>query len=36
VWASVARDKATLEQFFDPLGPERSELVEFVSADAAE
>jgi len=36
VWAAVGRDKATLEQFFDLLGPERSALVELVSADAAE
>jgi transposase len=36
VWAAVGRDKATLEQFFDLLGEERSHLVKLVSADAAE
>ena len=36
VWAAVGRDKATLEQFFDLLGEERSALVKLVSADAAE
>jgi transposase len=36
VWAAVGRDKATLGQFFDLLGEERSHLVKLVSADAAE
>ncbi len=36
VWAAVGRDKATLEQFFDLLGEERSALITLVSADAAE
>ena len=36
VWAAAGRDKATLEQFFDLLGEERSQLVKLVSADAAE
>lgn len=36
VWAAVGRDKATLEQFFDLLGKERSALIRLVSADAAE
>ena len=34
--SEVGRDKATLEQFFDLLGEERSHLVKLVSADAAE
>jgi transposase len=36
VWDRVGQDKATLEQFFDLLGQERSALVKLVSADAAE
>jgi transposase len=36
VWAAVGRDKATLGQFFDLLGEERSHQVKLVSADAAE
>ena len=36
VSAAVGQDKATLEQFFDLLGEERSHLVKLVSADAAE
>jgi transposase len=36
VWVAVGRDKATLGQFFDLLGEERSHLVKLVSADAAE
>jgi len=36
VWAAVGRDKATLEQFFDPLGEQRCRLVKPLSADAAE
>jgi transposase len=36
VWSAVDRDKATLEQFFDLQGEERSHLVKLVSADAAE
>jgi len=36
IWAAVGRDKATLEQFFDPLGEQRCHLVKPLSADAAE
>lgn len=36
VWAKPGRDKATLESFFDALGPERCGAIRFVSADAAE
>jgi transposase len=35
VWAAVGRDKATLGQFFDLLGPERGKKVKVVTADAA-
>jgi transposase len=35
VWAAVGRDKATLGQFFDLLGPERCKKVKVVTADAA-
>jgi transposase len=35
VWAAVGRDEATLRQFFDRLGPERSAQLTHVSADAA-
>lgn len=36
VWAAPGRDKATLEQFFDLLGEQRSAAITLVSADAAE
>ena len=36
VWAAPGRDKATLETFFDLLGPERSAQITHVSADAAD
>ena len=36
VWAAAGRDGATLRQFFDALGPQRSALITHVSADAAE
>lgn len=36
VWAAVGRDEATLERFFDLLGPERSAALTHVSADAAD
>lgn len=36
VWAAPGRDRATLNGFFDALGPERSALITHVSADAAE
>jgi len=35
VWAAEGRSEATLEGFFDALGPERSKAIEFVSADGA-
>jgi transposase len=35
VWARPGRDEATLERFFDELGPERCRLIRQVSADAA-
>jgi transposase len=35
VWVAEGRDEATLERFFDLLGPSRSRALEFVSADAA-
>jgi transposase len=35
VWATVGRDKATLERFFELLGPERCRSVRLVSADGA-
>jgi transposase len=35
VWARPGRDEATLERFFDELGPERCQLIRQVSADAA-
>jgi transposase len=35
VWAAPGRDEATLERFFDALGPQRCALVTHVSADAA-
>ena len=36
VWAAPGRDKATLNRFFDLLGPERCAQITHVSADAAE
>jgi len=36
VWAAKGRDKATLEAFFDALGPVRSKKIRLVSADAAD
>ena len=36
VWAAAGRDKATLEQFFDLLGPQRCAKISHVSADGAE
>ena len=36
VWAAQGRSEATLEGFFDELGPERSAALTHVSADAAE
>jgi transposase len=35
VWAAEGRDEATLERFFEQLGPERCRDIELVSADAA-
>lgn len=35
VWVAVVRDKATLEQFFQLLGEERSALINLVSANAS-
>ena len=35
VWAAPGRDKATLNQFFDLLGPDRCAQITHVSADAA-
>lgn len=36
VWAAPGRDRATLEAFFDALGPERSTQITHVSADGAD
>lgn len=36
VWAAPGRDKATLEKFFDALGPERSAQITHISADVAD
>jgi transposase len=36
VWAAAGRDKATLAQFFDALGAERSAAITHVSADGAD
>lgn len=36
VWAAPGRDKATLNAFFDALGPDRAAQITHVSADAAE
>jgi transposase len=35
IWAAAGRDKKTLREFFDLLGPERSAAIRLVSADAA-
>jgi transposase len=35
VWAAEGRDEATLERFFDLLGPKRSAALQFVTADGA-
>lgn len=35
IWVAEGHDEATLEKFFDALGPVRSRAVRFVSADAA-
>jgi len=35
VWAAPGRDAATVERFFDLLGPDRCEQIRLVSADAA-
>jgi len=35
LWAAVGRDKATLDKFFELLGPERCALITHTSADAA-
>jgi transposase len=35
VWAAEGRSEATLEGFFEALGPERSKAIELVSADGA-
>jgi transposase len=36
VWAAAGKDKATLQGFFDRLGPDRSKLITHVSADGAD
>jgi transposase len=36
VWAAAGHDRATLQGFFDLLGPERASRIHLVSADAAE
>src|SRR4051794_38508221 len=36
VWAAAGHDRATLQRFFDLLGPERAGRIRLVSADAAE
>jgi transposase len=35
VWAGPGRDRATLDRFFEALGPERSARIRFVSGDGA-
>jgi transposase len=35
VWAAVGRDEATVDRFFDLVGPQRCALITHVSADAA-
>jgi transposase len=36
VWAAAGHDRATLQGFFDLLGPERASKIRLISADAAE
>ena len=36
VWAAAGHDRATLQRFFDLLGPERASRIRLISADAAE
>lgn len=36
VWAKAGHDRATLQEFFDLLGPERARRIKLISADAAE
>jgi transposase len=36
IWAARGRDKATLNMFFDELGPDRCAAITHVSADAAD
>jgi len=36
VWAKAGRDRATLQEFFDLLGPQRASRIRLISADAAE
>ncbi len=36
VWAKAGHDRATLQEFFDLLGPERASNIKLISADAAE
>ncbi len=36
IWAAPGRDKATLERFFDLLGPDQCAQITHVSADAAD
>lgn len=36
VWAKAGHDRATLQEFFDLLGPERASRIRLISADAAE
>jgi transposase len=36
LWAGIGRDSATVEEFFDLLGPERCQAITLVSADSAQ
>jgi len=36
VWAKAGHDRATLQEFFDLLGPQRAAKIQLISADAAE
>ena len=36
VWAAAGHDRATLQKFFDLLGPQRASRIKLISADAAE
>ncbi len=36
VWAKAGHDRATLQEFFDLLGPQRASNIKLISADAAE